>query len=255
VDISKWREDIQEPAASSLDSMFKPNFTTPIGLDSFELKDTVSEHSMDSAYQSQTGRSQRGTTGADGNQWMSEYDFSAMNNQFPGNSLTSPLESDNSTPFLEHRTFNQVHHADGLDASWNADTSAEQVLFSSYSNANANHNGSHMNTYGMNYPSWGTSADASLLPFTSYDTQQEATTSMFDMQALSQAQPSTSVISAPTLPALVHRSSSFVAAHDPRRASTQSAAMTAYVASPPSMAHAQLQQDVDFHQQTHTEPR
>jgi len=242
--------------------MFKSNLNAPNGFDVFEPKDTVSEHSMDSAYQSQTGRSQRGTTRPDGNQWMPAYDFSAMHNQFPGSNLTSPmLGPGNSTPFPEQSSFHQTNHAEGmegmegmegLDAPWNTDMSAEQELFSPYLNADTTSSGLSMHPYGMGFPSWDTPTAASLAPLATYNSQQDVAPSMFDMQALSQPQP-VSMVSTSTLPA-AHSSPSFVAAHDPRRASAQSTAISAYATSPPSTADTRLHADADFHQQ-HTETR
>ncbi|KAF2686851.1 hypothetical protein K458DRAFT_203789 [Lentithecium fluviatile CBS 122367] len=237
--------------------MFKAQFNSPNGLDAFDLKSTVSDRSMDrdSAYQSQSGRSQRGATRPDGNHWMPTYEFSAMNNQFPGGNLPSPmLGSDNSTPFSENRNFNPMVHAEGLDTSWNTDASAEQVMFSSFTNTNSNQNVSHMQSYPMDYSSWDTPTTGPLMPFTPYDAQHDVTSSMFDMPPLSQPQQSTSMISAPAIPAMVHSSPSFAAVHDPRRASTQSVSMSAYVTSPPSMVHAQLQ-DGGSGQQRHAESR
>jgi hypothetical protein len=245
VDISKWREDIQEPAASNLDFMFKSNFSASNGFEALELKDTVSEHSMDSAYQSQTGRSQRGSTRPDGNQWMPAYDFSAMHNQFPGSNLTSPtLAPGNATPFSNQANFHQARHAEGLDA-WTTDA-AEQVMFSPYSSTSVNQNALSVHPYGM-FSAWDTPTTTPIAPFASYDTHRDVASSMFDMHTLSQPH-GVSVIGAPAIPA-VHSSPSFAPVDDLRRASAQSATLSAYGASPPNSAHTRLHLDVDFHQQ------
>lgn len=227
--------------------MFKSNFSSQNGFDPFELKDSVSEHSMDrdSAYQSQTGRSQRGHTRPDGNQWMSAYDASATHNHFPGSNLTSPtLGPSNSTPFSEHPNFNQAHHADGLDA-WTTDASAEQVIYSPYSSTNTTQNSLSMHPYGMGYASWDTPTTTPLAPFASYDAHQDVALSMFDIHALSQPQ-GVSMIGAPAMPA-VHNSPSFAPTHDMRRASAQSAAISTYSASPPTAT--KLSHEVEFRQQ------
>lgn len=239
MDISKWREDIQEPSTSNLDYLFRSSFASS-SLDPFEVKDTVSEHSMDrdSAYQSQSGRSQRGTTKPDENQWIPAFDFSSMNNQFTGNPLTSPmLGSDNSTPFSEQPAFHQTHPSDGLDAPWNTDVSVEQVLLSSFANANATQNMQSMQ-YDMGYGSWDAPSSASLDPFASYSTQQDAA-SMFD--ALSQPQQSAAMMSTSPL-TVVPNSSSFGALH--RRTSTQSVLRT-FGASPTNTVHTQRCEDAD----------
>lgn len=248
MDISKWREDIQDPSASSLDYLFKSSFA-PSSLDPFELKDTVSEHSMDrdSAYQSQSGqsqsgRSQRGTTKPDGNQWMPAFDF-AMNNQFSGNVLASPmLGSDNSTPFSEQPAFHQSHQAEGLEASWNTDALVEQVGFP-YACTNASQNFQSV-SYGMDFSSWDTPSTTSMGPFTSYTTQQDAAP-MFDMQTLSQPQQATGTMSASAL-AAVPNSSVYGSLH--RRASAQSASLRAVAASPTSTVPTKRFEDIDARQ-------
>jgi hypothetical protein len=99
VNIAKWREDISGAATSDL-FFSAPDFQDMNNPDLFELKhDSVSEYSMDSAYQSQRGTIRRGNTMPEGYQPHAAPDNrTGVNNQY----IYSPtLSSDNFNAFSE----------------------------------------------------------------------------------------------------------------------------------------------------------
>ncbi|PSN66124.1 hypothetical protein BS50DRAFT_588890 [Corynespora cassiicola Philippines] len=105
VNIAKWREDISGPAIAGQELFpFSTDLRDMNGSDAFELKDTTSEYSMDSAYQSQSGASRRGAAMSESYQTFTQ--DARRGNQFMGNDIySSPsLSSDNFSAFPEHPT-------------------------------------------------------------------------------------------------------------------------------------------------------
>ncbi|KAJ4305855.1 hypothetical protein N0V90_001387 [Kalmusia sp. IMI 367209] len=124
VDIAKWREDISGPLLSGQDLFFMSELK-----ELSKGSDAISEYSMDSAYQSQSGASRRG----------GEYQSSPIQDQtsqlpsFMTQGISPSLASDSFAPFAESHEINQGHQltaAGNLDfgngSQWFANNSAAQ---------------------------------------------------------------------------------------------------------------------------------
>ncbi|KAF2181998.1 hypothetical protein K469DRAFT_691617 [Zopfia rhizophila CBS 207.26] len=115
LDIAKWSETVTGPAISGQDLFFScsQDLQDMGGSDAFELKnDNASVYSMaDSAYQSQTGASRRGTSMAEAFQTLTPQDRSRVSSQYLGSDIYSPtLSSDTFSAFPEPSTdMSQMH--------------------------------------------------------------------------------------------------------------------------------------------------
>ncbi len=196
----------------------------------FDFKDTASQCSMDSAYQSQTSASQRGTKRP---QVYSQDSRSSMGAHFIGSEIYSPsMSSDSYNAFQD---MNQMQ----LPAAWNCQDAS--VGFANYSNGqdfplySTSDCSRFNNTSAVNI--WGP-VDSQLqnasYNFTSYPTDSNET--MFNAAAPTQRQWSNM---RPTTVRSAQQTS--------RRTSSNDAGFHAFVASP-STASVQLPQTVDFEQ-------
>lgn len=97
--------------------------------DFFDLKDTVSECSMDSAYQSQSGASRRGPSKPE----MSRQDSQGqMSNHFVGSDIYSPtMSSDNFSAFPDTLDMSHVHQS--ISGSW--EPTEGPLAYANYSSA------------------------------------------------------------------------------------------------------------------------
>ncbi|KAK1913886.1 hypothetical protein P3342_007132 [Pyrenophora teres f. teres] len=95
--ITEWRKEIPTPIVSAEDFSFSSEFQDMHTSDFFELKDTASECSMDSAYQSQSSASRRGARKPEVHRQDSR---SRMSSHFVGSDIYSPtMSSDNYSAF------------------------------------------------------------------------------------------------------------------------------------------------------------
>lgn len=259
VNIAKWREDISGPTGSGQDLLFSAEFQDMHSSDPFELKDTASVYSMDSAYQSQSGASRRGATISEG---YSQDSRSRVNNQFLAGDIYSPsLSSDNFSAFPEQNSdMTQLHlgpstgdleSGDGSFAYANYSTGQD---FTQYSTTNVPRFTPTSNIdMGL---SWGTADTQYTSPFTfsfpksspSMDTTLYSTRDTTDLMfnTPSQRQLNQPRIDTSVRPTNVRSSSSFTK-QDSQRASTHDADFGAFVMSPTSAISVHLPQ-ADFDQ-------
>ena len=202
----------------------------------FDFKDTASQCSMDSAYQSQTSASRRGIKRP---QPYSQDSQSTMGAQFVGSDIYSPsMSSDSYNAFQD---MNQMQ----LPAAWDQDGSSGFANYSSgqdfplYSTSNI----SRFNpTSAVNI--WGpVEFQTASYNFTSYPTSHET---MFSTAAPDQRHWSN------VRPTAVRSSSSYTAQAS-TRTSSHDAGLNAFVASPISTASVQLPQAVEFEQTQYAE--
>lgn len=203
----------------------------------FDFKDTASQCSMDSAYQSQTSASQRGPKRP---QLYTQDSQSTMGAHFVGSDIYSPsMSSDSYNAFPD---MNQMQ----LPAAWDAHDGS--MGFANYSTGQdfplyPTSNSSRFNsTAAVNI--WGpvdSQFQTASYNFTSYPTDSNET--MFTAAAPVQRQWSNA------RPTAVRSSSSYTVQQPSRRTSSNDAGFNAFVASP-STASVQLTQTVDL-EQTH----
>ncbi|KAH6625252.1 hypothetical protein C7974DRAFT_376793 [Boeremia exigua] len=232
--ITEWRKDIPTPPGSGQDLSFSSDFQDMHSTELFDFKDTASQCSMDSAYQSQTSASQRGTKRP---QLYPQESQSTMGAQLVSGDIYSPsMSSDSYNAFQD---MNQMQ----LPAAWDAQEGS--MGFANYST-------------GQDFPLYSTSTASRFNPtsavniwgpvhsqfqnvsynFTSYPTDSNET--MFNtaapIQQWSSARPTT-----------VRSSSSYTAHGASRRASSNDVGFSAFVASP-STTSVQLPQSVESEQ-------
>lgn len=275
--IAKWTEDIPVPAISGEDLFFSSEFQDMHGSDAFELKDTASVHSMDSAYQSQSsGASRRGAPAAQGFQPMPAQDSrTLMANQFMGSSsIYSPsMSSDNITGFADPQDMNQMHlpaAAGDMEAGERAFAYANLSTGQDYSHHSTNNvsrvaSGNAINlgyawspadtqlfsgAYG--YPSYPNSTQG--MDPTLYSSQ-DTTELMYTAPAQPQRPPNRPRIDTSGRPAATRNPPSFAASHDSRRASMNDASYGAMVMSPTSAVDVHIAQTSELGQQHLVEPR
>ena len=202
----------------------------------FDFKDTASQCSMDSAYQSQSSASRRGTKRP---QPYSQDSQSTLGAHFVGSDIYSPSMSSDS-----YNAFQDMNHMQ-LPAAWDAQDGT--MGFANYSAGQdfplyPTSNVSRFNpTSAVNI--WGpvdSQFQAASYSFTSYPTDSSET--MFSTATPIQRQWSN------VRPNPVRSSSSYTAQQASRRTSSNDAGFHAFVASPTSTASVQLPQAVDFEQ-------
>ena len=209
----------------------------------FDLKDTASQCSMDSAYQSQTSASRRGTKRP---QPYSQDSQNTMGAHFVGSDIYSPsMSSDSYNAFQDMNQMQLPSAWDAQDGSMGFANYSTGQDFSLYPTSNV----SRFNpTSSVNI--WGpVDAQYQTAPynFTSYPTESNET--MFSTAAPAQRQWNN------VRPTPVRSSSSFTAQQASRRTSSHDAGYNAFVASPTSTASVQLPQAVDFEQTQYVNQR
>lgn len=222
------------------------------GSDLFELKDTISECSMDSAYQSQSGTSRHGMRRPEGHAQDSRPRASA---QFVGSDMYSPsLGSESYNNYADHSVdLSQMRQPVGT---W--ETSEDSVVYANYS---AGQDYSQYSTtsvprytaasnVGMSSP-W-VSAEAQFpnndqFTFT-YQASQNSAELMFSPTTTSQRQWNNTRFESTDRPAVVRNSSSYSLTHDSRRTSAHDATFGVFVGTPTSTTSIHFPQNVEFDQ-------
>ncbi|XPS78928.1 hypothetical protein M3J09_010925 [Ascochyta lentis] len=235
--ITEWRKDIPTPLGSGQDFSFSSDFQDMHSSEHFEFKDTASQCSMDSAYQSQTSASRRGIKRP---QPYSQDTQSTMGAHFVGSDIYSPsMSSDSYNAFQD---MNQMQ----LPAAW--DTQDGSMGYANYSTGQdfslyPTSNASQFNpTSAVNI--WG--PVSAPYNFTSYPTESNET--MFNTAGPAQRQWSN------VRPTPARNSSSYTQ-QAPRRTPSRDASFNAFVASPIRTASVQLHQAVDFEQTQYVDQR
>lgn len=201
----------------------------------FDFKDTASQCSMDSAYQSQTSASQRGTKRP---QLFAQDSQSTMGAHFVGSDIYSPSMSSDS-----YNAFQDMNHMQ-LPAAWDAQdgsmgfanyTTGQDFSLYPTSNSSRFNPTSAVNIWAPVDSQFQTAS----YNFTSYSTDSNET--MFNTAAPIQRQWSN------VRPTTVRSSSSYTVQQPSRRTSSNDAGFNAFVASP-STASVQLTQVADMEQ-------
>jgi hypothetical protein len=249
--ITEWRKDIPTPLVSGEDFSFSSNFQDMHSSDLFELKDTVSECSMDSAYQSQSSASRRGERKPHGY----PQDGQSTSAHFVGNAIYSPsLGSENYSAFPDPAIdINQIPQSvgawDAPDAIVYADYSGVQDI-SQYSTADAPRY-APTSAVGMSSPWVPTDAQFHNSQFAfapSYSAGQSPADMMFNTTASSQRPWSNGHVDTPERPAPVRHSSSYTLTQDSRRTSAHDANFGAFVATPTSTTSIHFPHNVELGQ-------
>ncbi|KAH7386109.1 hypothetical protein BKA66DRAFT_569410 [Pyrenochaeta sp. MPI-SDFR-AT-0127] len=237
--ITEWRKDIPAPVISAQDFPFS-EFQDMHTSDFFELKDTASECSMDSAYQSQSGASRHGARKLDG---QTQDSRNRMGNQFVGSDIYSPsLSSDSYNAFPDQSLdMTQLQHS-AVTGAWEtpegsavyANFSAGQD-FTQYSSSNTTRF-TPSSTVNISSQWVGTDAQYQSNPFayTSYPTSQTSHDIMFNTAAPSQRQWNSASYDNSERPVAVRSSSSYTIQQDSRRASAHESNFGAFVGTPTS---------------------
>ncbi|KAI1516041.1 hypothetical protein L13192_05064 [Pyrenophora tritici-repentis] len=242
--ITEWRKEIPTPIVSAEDFSFSSEFQDMHTSDFFELKDTASECSMDSAYQSQSSASRRGARKPEVNRQESR---SRMSSQFVGSDIYSPtMSSDNYSVFPETLDMSHMHQS-ATSGPWESrDGSLSYANFSTaqdynqYSTANMTRfTPSTIN----DSPRWGTeqSFQDSSFNFTSWPAN-NTSDAMFSSQR-TWPNPTFGPIERPA----TVRNSSYTQ-DESRRASAQDTSFGAFVGTPTSTTSAHFPQGLDFEQ-------
>ncbi|CAO2651814.1 Nn.00g000970.m01.CDS01 [Neocucurbitaria sp. VM-36] len=251
--ITEWRKDIPTPVTSVQDFPFTSDLQDMNSSDFFELKDTASECSMDSAYQSQSGASRHGTRKPDGPQDTR----SRMSNQFVSGDIYSPSLSSDSYNAFPDQTLDMNQMQPSTSAG-NWDAPEGSVVYANYS---AGQDFSQYSTTNiprftpastMNISSQWSATDAqfqnSPFNFASYPTGQSSHDMMFNTAPSSQRQWSNTSFDTPERPVAVRSSSSYTIQEDSRRASAQDTTFGAFVATPTSTTSVHFPHNVEYDQ-------
>ncbi|KAH6483035.1 hypothetical protein HBI55_226700 [Parastagonospora nodorum] len=241
--IADWRKDIPTPIVSEED------FFCSSDLQDMSGSDAISECSMDSAYQSQSGASQRGIRKSDGH---TQDNRSRLNTQFVSSEMYSPsMSSDNYNAFTDQAL--DMSHMRPSTGAW--ETPEDSLVYANYSA------GQNFSTYattnvtrftptsnvGVSSP-WVADAPFHNDQFSfTYPTQSPAEL-MFSAPAPSQRQWSNSHFESVERPNAVRSSSSYTLPQDSRRTSAHEANFGAFVATPTSTTSAHFPQSVEFDQ-------
>lgn len=257
--IAEWRKDIPAPVVSGEDFPFSSEFQDMTSSDLFELKDTVSECSMDSAYQSQSGASRRGARKMDGYPQDSR---PRVNAQFVGGEIYSPSMSAESYNAFTDNTLDmgQMQQPSGT---WEAPE--ESIVYANYSagqdysqyaTTNVPRYTPASNT-GMPSPWVPTDAQFHNNQFAfSYPAGQSPAEMMFSNSASSQRPWNNTHYNPAERPTAVRSSSSYtLPPQDSRRTSAHDATFGAFVATPTSTTSVQFPQNVDYDQSRLVESR
>jgi hypothetical protein len=246
--IAEWRKDIPAPIVSEEDFFYSTDFQDMSGSDLFELKDTISECSMDSAYQSQSGASRRGGRKQEGHTQDNRH---RVNAQFIGSEIYSPsLSSESYNAFTDHMDMSQLRQPAGT---W--DTPEDSIVYANYSAGQDYTEFSTTNvprytpTSNVSMPSPWVATDAQFsndqFSFT-YPTDQNSAELMFSPTASTQRQWANSRFDDADRPTAVRSSSSYNLHQDSRRTSAHDTTFGAFVATPTSTTSIQFPQSVEY---------
>lgn len=127
--ITEWRKDIPTPLASLPDLSFSSDFQDMQASDFFDFKDTASECSMDSAYQSQSGASRGGVRKSEGQPQTARIQ---MTHQYSGSDLFSPsLTTDGYNTFSDQSLDMSQLQQSPANGPW--DTTDGTAVFANFS--------------------------------------------------------------------------------------------------------------------------
>jgi hypothetical protein len=250
--ITEWRKEIPTPIVSAQDFPFSSEFQDMHTSDFFELKDTASECSMDSAYQSQSGASRRGARKSEAHPQDSR---SRMSNQFVGSDIYSPtLSSDNYNAFPDTLDMSHIQQH-STTGTWEAPEGA--LAYANYSTAQ---DYTHYSTANMTRFTPSTVANGSSqwvtaetpfqnnpFTFTSWPTSHITNDTMFNA-APSQRNWHSASFDASERPDTLRSSSSYTLQEESRRASAQDANFGAFVGTPTSTTSVHFGQTGDLDQ-------
>lgn len=220
--------------------------------DFFELKDTASECSMDSAYQSQSGASRRGARKPDG---PAQDNRSRMSTQFVGSDIYSPSLSSDNYPTFPEQTLDMSQMSHPSTGTWEATegpiTYANYTTGQDYSQYAAANMSRFTPSTTVNGSSQWAVSDAQFpsnpFTFTSYPTVHNSNEMMFNA-ASSQRQWNSPSFDPTERPSAVRSSSTYTAQEDSRRASAHENNFGAFVATPTSTTSVHFPQSADFEQ-------
>jgi len=255
--ITEWRKDIPTPVVSTQDFPFSSEFQDMHTSEFFELKDTASECSMDSAYQSQNGASRRGPRKPEG---QSHDNRSPMSAQLIGSDIYSPSMSSETYVAFQEQALDMshvTHHTGTWEATEGpmgyANYSAGQD-YTTYSNTNMPR---FTSPTAINMSSQWVASEAQFqnnpFTFTSYPTSQNSNDMMYNT-ASSQRHWNHAPFDVSDRPAAV-RTSSYTVPEDSRRASVQDASFGAFIATPTSTTSIHLPPGADYDQSQVMDPR
>jgi hypothetical protein len=252
--ITEWRKDIPTPVVSTEDFSFSSEYQDMHTTDFFEPKDTASECSMDSAYQSQTSASRNGARKPETHPHGSR---GRMSNQFVSSDTYSPtLSSDNFSAFPEALDMSHMQHF-STTGTW--EVTEGPIAYANYSTAQ---DYTHYPTANMprfspstvhGSPQWAateTHFQNNPFAYTSWPTSHTTNDTVFNAAA-SQRNWHSPSFDASERPAAVRSSSSYTLQEESRRASAHDANFAAFVGTPTSTTSVHFPQGVDFDQSRH----
>jgi hypothetical protein len=239
--IADWRKDIPAPIVSEEDFFYSSDFQDMSG------SDTISECSMDSAYQSQSGASRRGMRKPEGH---AQDTRSCVNSQFVGSEIYSPSMSSDSYNAFADQTLDMSHMRPSTGA-WEAPE--DSIVYANYSTGQdfsqypTTNVARYTPTSNVSVSSpWVADAQFHNDQFNfTYPTQSPAEL-MFSAPAPSQRQWSNSHFDSAERPTAVRSSSSYTLPQESRRTSAHDANFGAFVATPTSTTSIHFPQSVEF---------
>ncbi|KAH9866142.1 hypothetical protein J1614_008706 [Plenodomus biglobosus] len=255
--ITEWRKDIPTPVVSVQDFPFS-DFQDMHTVDLFEPKDTVSECSMDSAYQSQSSASRHTTSKPDGQLQENRRHIST---QFVGSEIYSPsMSSDNFPIFPEQGLDLSQMPPSATTGTWEA--TEGPLTYANYSSGQdyTHYSNSSMPRFtpstAVNVSSQWAASDAQFqnhpFSFAPYPENHNSNDMMFT--ASSQPQWSSTSYDTTERPSAVRSSSSYTAKGESRRASAHEN-FGAFVATPTSTTSVHFSHNVDYDQSRFIGPR
>jgi hypothetical protein len=247
--ITEWRKEIPTPVVSAQDFSFSSEFQDMHTSDFFEPKDTASECSMDSAYQSQSGASRRGARKPE---TRPQDNRSRMNNPYVGSDMYSPtLSSDNYNAFPETLDMGHMQQP-STTGTWDATDGT--LAYANYSTAQGYTQYSTANmprftpSTANGSPQWATTEthfQNNPFTYTTWPTSHTTSDTMFNA-ASSQRNWHSASFDATERPAAVRNSSSYTLQEDSRRTSAHDANFGAFVGTPTSTTSVHFPQVVEF---------
>jgi len=246
--ITEWRKDIPNPTVAGEDFPFSSDFQDMTSSDLFDLKDTVSECSMDSAYQSQSGASRHGAR----MEPFTQENGPAANAKFVGSNMFSPsLSSETYNTFEDHTLgMNQMQHPTGT---W--DAPEDSIVYANYSAAQ-----DYSQYATTNVPQYAPTSNASISsPWVS--TEAQFHNNQFNFAYPAGQSPTEMMFSTTTpqrpwhtqnagqeRPTAVRSSSSYTLPQDSRRTSAHDATFGAFAGTPTSTTSIHFPQHAEFDQ-------
>ncbi|KAF1835172.1 hypothetical protein BDW02DRAFT_597564 [Decorospora gaudefroyi] len=247
--ISEWRKEIPTTIVSAPDFSFSSEFQDMHTSDFFEPKDTASECSMDSAYQSQSGASRRGARNPETHSHNSR---NRMSNQFVGSDIYSPtLSSDTYNVFPETLDMSHLQQSSTAGA-WEA--TEGPLTYANYSTAQDYNHYSTANmsrftpsTAANGSPQWPTAEthfQNNPFAFAPWPASHTTNDTMFDV-ANAQRNWHSASLDASERPVALRSSCSYTLQEESRRASAHDANFSAFVRTPTSTTSVHLPHGVD----------